>query len=149
MRTTLVDEMLSKVDKATMAWGLEARTPFLDHRLVEYALTIPAHLMAQGTNGKRLLKQLGERYVPHEVLYRKKHGFNVPLGAWLRKGVPSVLADALASSRLKALAVFRPEVVERIIHRHQRDHSVDFCNRILTLGWFGMWQANGQDSYCS
>jgi len=143
IHTTLVNEMLAKVDKATMAWGLEARTPFLDHRLVTYALTIPAHLMAQGTNGKRLLKQLGERYVPHEVLYRKKQGFNVPLGAWLRQEVPPIFADALSSSRLKASSTFCPKVIEKIIARHRRDHSVDFSNRILSLAWFEMWQANG------
>jgi asparagine synthase (glutamine-hydrolysing) len=143
LHTTLADEMLTKVDKATMAWGLEARPPLLDHRLVEYALTLPLSLLARGTNGKRALKQVGERLVPPEVLYRPKHGFNVPLDAWLRSLSPSVLADALAPARVQTTGMFQPAVVNAIWQRHRRDRSVDFSNRLFVLAWYLMWQQHG------
>jgi asparagine synthase (glutamine-hydrolysing) len=126
-----------------MAWGLEARPPLLDHRLVEYALTLPLSLLARGTNGKRALKQVGERLVPPEVLYRPKHGFNVPLDAWLRSLSPSVLADALAPARVQTTGMFQPAVVNAIWQRHRRDRSVDFSNRLFVLAWYLMWQQHG------
>jgi asparagine synthase (glutamine-hydrolysing) len=143
LHTTLADEMLSKVDKASMAWGLEARTPFLDYRLVEYALTLPMRLLAEEDNGKKVLKKLGERYAPKEVLYRPKHGFNVPFGAWLRQGVPPILADGLSTSRLNGQKIFCDKPIKQIIQRHQRDAEIDLSNQIVNLAWLGLWQANG------
>lgn len=144
LHTTLADEMLTKVDKATMAWGLEARPPLLDYRLVEYALTIPPSLLAQGANGKQILKRVGERLVPPEVLYRPKHGFNVPLGVWLRaKTPPPVLNDVFRPSSIKNSGIFQPAVVNTIIQRHRRDHSVDFSNRLFVLAWYLLWQQYG------
>jgi asparagine synthase (glutamine-hydrolysing) len=141
LHTTLANEMLAKVDKATMAWGLEARNPFLDYRLVEYALTLPPHLMAQGTEGKRLLKRLGERHVPATVLYRPKQGFVVPLESWFRDRLPSPLNAALAKERLDDTGVFQSDVVSQIITRHQGDRRADLSHAIFVLAWFEMWQA--------
>ena len=138
LQTSLEYEMLSKVDKATMACGIEARNPLLDYRLVEYALTLPSHMMVQGTNGKRLLKMLGEQYVPHDILYRKKQGFNVPLAAWLRTGLPPILADGL--SYLQSSNIFDSKVIAQIVERHQNDSHINLSNEIFTLALFGLWQ---------
>jgi asparagine synthase (glutamine-hydrolysing) len=135
--------MLSKVDKSTMAWGIEARNPFLDYRLVEYALSLPAHLMAKGKNGKWLLKLIGERFLPDRILYRPKQGFNVPFAAWLRVELPQRLGEALSPERLHASRILQPQVVNEIITRHQKDRNVDLSNQILTMAWFELWKGNG------
>ncbi len=139
LHTTLANEMLAKVDKATMAWGLEARNPLLDHRLVEYALTIPPHLLAYGTKGKYILKKLAEKYVPKDVLYRPKQGFCVPLDLWFRHSLPPLLQDALASEKIKSEGIFRPEVIKRIIARHQKDQKTDLSHAIYSLACFELW----------
>ena len=143
LHTTLTDEMLSKVDKSTMAWGIEARNPFLDYRLVEYALSLPAHLMAKGKNGKWLLKRIGERFLPNRILYRPKQGFNVPFAAWLRGKLPQPLSEALVPERLRISGIFQPGTVGEIISRHQRDLNIDLSNQILTLAWLELWKGNG------
>jgi asparagine synthase (glutamine-hydrolysing) len=143
LHTTLTDEMLAKVDKATMAFGIEARNPFLDYRLVEYALSLPAHLMAKGKNGKPLLKLVGKRFVPPGVLSRPKQGFNIPFAAWLRFELPPLLAEALAPERLHTSGIFQPQVANEIIARHQRNLNVNLSNQILTLAWFELWKGNG------
>ncbi len=143
LHTTLSDEMLSKVDRATMAWGIEARNPFLDYRLVEYTLTLPCQLMAEGKNGKLLLKKLGRRFLPYEVIDRPKQGFNVPLERWLRGKLPPIFFKALSPERIRSSGIFRDEVIWEIIKRHQMDMRINLSNSIFTLAWFELWMNNG------
>jgi asparagine synthase (glutamine-hydrolysing) len=84
LQTSLVDEMLSKVDRMTMAWGLEARVPLLDHRVVELALSLPGAIKRNGQMGKLPLRRLAARRLGEEVAQRAKYGFNSPLESWLR-----------------------------------------------------------------
>jgi len=143
IQTTLSDEMLSKVDKATMAWGIEARNPFLDYRLVEYSLSIPANLMAKGREGKLLLKKLGKRFLPSEVIDRPKHGFNIPLERWLRGNLPPLFIEFLSAEKIRSTGIFRENVVHEIIKRHQNDKRINLSNAILTLFWFELWMNYG------
>jgi asparagine synthase (glutamine-hydrolysing) len=143
IHTNLPDHMLTKVDKATMAWGLEARTPFLDYRLVDFALSLPEPMMVQKENQKRLLKLVAEQYVPRDVLYRKKQGFVVPLSAWFRESIPPLLTDSLSEVRLRNSGIFRPGIVKKIIARHQKDPRVDLSSAILMLAWYELWKSNG------
>ena len=98
IKTTLVSEMLTKVDRMTMAHGLEARVPFLDHRLVQWAFTIPGRHKLIGQTGKALVKKAMEQYLPRSILYRPKQGFNVPLKIWMRNDLKQFTRDLLAPS---------------------------------------------------
>ena len=84
MKTYLVGDILTKVDRASMAHALEVREPLLDHELMGWVSGLPVDLKLRGTEGKYLLKKAMEPYLPHDVLYRKKMGFSVPLAAWFR-----------------------------------------------------------------
>jgi len=140
LKTTLTDEMLAKVDKATMACGLEARVPLLDYRLVEYAINLPTFLKVQGREGKRALRWLGERYLPKEILKRSKHGFNVPLHAWFRNELCTFVNDILSESSLGKAGYFKPKIVQEILQRHRQDTTSDLSNPIFTLLCFELWR---------
>jgi asparagine synthase (glutamine-hydrolysing) len=144
LKTTLSDEMLAKVDKATMACSLEARVPFLDYRLVEYAINLPSHVKVRGDKGKLILRELGKHYLPSEILQRRKHGFNVPLKTWFRNELWDFIHDILSESSLKEGGYFRPEVVQEILKRHREDREGDFSNPILVLLWFELWRRNSK-----
>ncbi|MDJ0927439.1 MAG: asparagine synthase (glutamine-hydrolyzing) [Gammaproteobacteria bacterium] len=145
LRTQLEYEMLAKVDKATMAWGLEARNPFLDYRLVQYVVGLPHQLMARGREGKILLKRIGEKLVPHDVLYRPKHGFNVPIDNWFRGPLPAPIGEAMSPEMTDRQGILRADTVGKVIDRHRQDKSVDLAFPIFTLAWFQMWLAQQED----
>jgi asparagine synthase (glutamine-hydrolysing) len=137
--TSLPDEMLAKADKATMACGVEARVPLLDHRLVEFALGLPAGLKLAEGEGKRILKQLGERYVPREALYRDKHGFDVPVSEWCRGVGRAFVRDALSPSALRRAGVLRPRAVDRVIAHHEARPGFASSHMVFTLLCFQAW----------
>jgi asparagine synthase (glutamine-hydrolysing) len=136
LRTTLVDEMLTKVDRATMAWGLEARVPFLDRALVEWAFRQPGRYKVRGGRGKRLLRRaLAD--LP-DVARRPKHGFDVPLGAWLRGPLRPLMQDALSPAAVRRRGLFRPEAVEALVSAHLRGRG-DYARKIFTLMALESW----------
>ena len=96
LESRLPEGLLMKVDKMTMAHGVEARTPFLDHELVEWALRLPLHLKVDRSTGKILLKKIAERYLSAAVVHRPKHPFDVPVGKWLRGRLRGSMNDAFA-----------------------------------------------------
>jgi asparagine synthase (glutamine-hydrolysing) len=140
LKTTLTDEMLAKVDKATMACGLEARVPLLDYQLVEYAINLPVSMKVQGREGKRALRWLGERYLPKEILKRPKHGFNVPLNIWFRNELWAFVKDILSESAVKDAGYFNVKTVQEILQRHRQDMASDLSNPIFTLLCFELWR---------
>jgi len=136
LRTTLVDEMLAKVDRMTMAWGLEARVPFLDRSLVEWAFRQPGRYKVRGGQGKRLLRRaLAD--LP-EVARRRKHGFDVPLGAWLRGSLRPLMMDTLAPAAVRRRGLFRPDAVEALVSAHLRRRG-DYSRKIFTLMALEAW----------
>lgn len=138
MKTTLVSEMLTKVDRMTMAFGLEARVPFLDHALVEWAFTVPPHEKTDGVQGKLLLKRSMERSLPREILYRPKHGFNVPMAEWLRGGLGGWARDIIGSTSFRERGYFVPEAVEGLLKVHEQGIG-DESGRLLTILAFEQW----------
>lgn len=94
-RTYLLDDLLPKMDRMTMAHGLEARSPLLDRALMEYVATLPDHLKRQGSAGKVILKEATADLLPPSILRRPKHGFGVPLGTWFRGDLKPLLTDTL------------------------------------------------------
>ena len=115
----LVDDPVKRVDNMSMAWGLEARVPFLDHDLVELAAMCPPELkLADG--GKGVLKAIGRRIIPPEVIDRPKGYFPVPAITHLEGKVLDLVRDALAGEAARERGLFRPEYVRRAPHRPER-----------------------------
>jgi asparagine synthase (glutamine-hydrolysing) len=137
MRTYLPDDLLIKTDRSSMAASLETRAPMLDHWLVEMTATIPLNLKLKGSTTKYLLKELANDLLPADIVHRPKHGFGVPLGAWLRKDAAQV-RETLLSPEAQARGLFRVSAVERLIDDHvsgRRDHGQRLWT-LLTLEWW-------------
>jgi asparagine synthase (glutamine-hydrolysing) len=145
VKTTLVSEMLTKVDRMTMAHGLEARVPFLDHRLVEWAFTVPARHKIQGSEGKLLVKKAMEKYLPRDNLYRPKQGFNVPLKHWLRGELKEFVLDHLAGARIARRGLLRPSGVTALLEAHFSG-TTEGSNRIFALLMLELWMQQFVDN---
>lgn len=134
LETWLPGRMLTKVDRASMANGLEVRAPFLDHRLVEWALTLPPSFRLGKEGGKRILKAAQKPRLDHEILYGAKKGFSPPLAAWLRAANGPI--DRLRQSRAwKQSGCFEPKAVDAMIARHQNGAS-DYSQELWMLIMF-------------
>lgn len=138
-RYFLGDQVLTKVDRASMAASLEVRAPFLDHRLVEFAHRIPASLRLRFWQNKYLLKRLMRGKLPDEIMDRPKKGFWVPIGLWLKKELKPMLAQYLGASALRSQGIFQPEYVQKLIHEHERDIR-DHRKILWSLLMFQLWQ---------
>jgi asparagine synthase (glutamine-hydrolysing) len=139
-RLYLPNDMLVKVDRMTMAHGLEAREPFLDYRLVEYAASLPSKLKLRNFGHKKyLLKASMEKKLPRSVIRRKKEGFNVPNARWIRKDLKSVVNETLSSRRIRQIGILDSKVVNGLLKEHlekQADHSHHiWCLLTLVLWW--------------
>ena len=145
-RTTCVDvetylpcDILTKVDVASMAYGLEARSPFMDHRVVELAAQMPLALKLHGRRGKRILVETFQDLLPESIQSRPKMGFGVPLDHWFRNELRELLCDTLLDPRSLQRGYFDPATVRRLIDEHvtsQWDHSA----RLWLLLMFELWQ---------
>ena len=144
LKSTLVSEMLTKVDRMTMAFGLEARVPFLDHRLVEWSFRLPSNFKLRGNTGKAVVRRGMEPYLPHDLLYAPKHGFNVPMKSWLEGRLNGFVRDNLSESVLKKRGIFNHAAVAQRIEAHSRGDQAA-SNQILTLLMLELWFQNYVD----
>lgn len=142
IKTWLADDILVKLDRATMAHGLEARAPFLDHRLVEFAASLPPRFKLRGLCKKWILKRALADRVPADVLTRPKRGFNAPVAHWLDPA--GGLLDAVGVVNL-AGPWFRPEMVAALVDDH-RARRADNSFKLLTLVSLAMWSRNQPQS---
>ncbi|MCM2681476.1 XrtA/PEP-CTERM system amidotransferase [Echinimonas agarilytica] len=119
LKTWLVDDILTKVDRASMAHALEVRVPLLDHKLIEWAWRIPSSMNLKDGEGKALFKKQLEPHVPHDTLYRKKMGFSVPVSKWFRNELKGELSKRLLSERMLDSGHFQADTIKKAIADHQ------------------------------
>ena len=142
LKLRLPELLLMRVDKITMATSVEARVPFLDHHLVEYALGISQDRKVAGGSGKHILKKALEEVLPHDVLYRPKRGFGAPIKQWFGGGTGEMLDARLMNSTLRRRNFFDYAFIARLIDEHRRgarDWSFHlWCLLNLSL-WYERW----------
>jgi len=138
MASYLPGDLLVKTDRMTMAHSLEARCPFLDDQLLACASTIPSQLKLKGMTTKYVLKRALEGLLPREIVWRKKHGFGVPMGRWFRAGLKDFLCDAILSPEALQRGYFKEQAVRTLVGEHmsgKRDHG----HRLWALLTFEIW----------
>ena len=149
LKTYLPGDILTKVDRASMAHGLEVRVPLLDHELVEWMSGLPPSLKLRGGVGKYLFKKGLEPYLPADLLYRDKMGFSVPLADWFRGPLRSRLQRSLASPVLAGCGIFNLDYVQELMNQHQsgrRDHSAPLWSLLMFESFLRqLEQTPGQD----
>jgi asparagine synthase (glutamine-hydrolysing) len=134
----LNDDILVKVDRASMGVSLEVRCPLLDHRVVEFAWSLPIPMRVANDGGKRILRQVLERYVPRELTERPKRGFRVPIASWLRGPLRDWAEALLDENRLREQGLLRPEAVGTLWRQHLvgwRNHEVQIWSILMLQGW--------------
>jgi asparagine synthase (glutamine-hydrolysing) len=137
-------DLLVKMDIATMANSLEARSPFLDHHVMEFCARLPARYKMRGMRLKHLLKQAGAGLLPPETLTRRKMGFGVPVGNWMRGELRPWMEDLLLSPRALKRGYFQPEGLRQVVDRHlggQEDRSLE----LWALLWLELWHQEFMD----
>jgi asparagine synthase (glutamine-hydrolysing) len=137
-RTCLPGDLLVKTDRMTMANSLEARCPFLDQELVEFAAHLPISLKLRGLTSKYILKKALAGIIPQHIIRRKKHGFGVPVGRWFRTSLKDYVRDVLLSPAALRRGYFRHEAIRDLIEEHQRGHR-DHGHRLWALLTFEVW----------
>lgn len=136
--TYLPDDILVKVDRASMAVSLESRVPFLDHRIVEFAWSLPMSYKLEGGNGKRVLKEMLYRYVPKSMMDRPKMGFGIPLSQWLSGPLKNWCLDLLNEKNMTEQGIFDVPAVMKIVHEHMHgksDHGYLLWDFIMLQSW--------------
>ena len=138
MRLWLPDDLLTKVDRATMAHSLEARVPYLDHKFVEFVAQLNPALKQNGKTTKYLLKKLAEKYLPHDIIYRPKQGFVMPLTQWLEGGLKPRMEHALGPDGLDKRGLFRDGALQRVLREH-RTRRRNHAGRLWALTVLELW----------
>lgn len=137
--TYLPNDLLVKVDIASMANSLEARSPFLDHNLIEFAASLPENMKMRGLETKSLLKKVAARLVPKEVIYRRKMGFGVPIGNWFRGEMKNFVRSVLLSEKSLRRGIVKPDILQRYVTEHidgDRDHAFQLWTLLMLELWF-------------
>jgi asparagine synthase (glutamine-hydrolysing) len=134
MKTYLPGDILTKVDRASMAHALEVRVPLLDHKLVEWISGLPPEMKLQGSEGKYIFKKSLESYLPNDILYRKKMGFAVPLAAWFRGPLKERVHSALLGPNLAETGIFNHSFLAEMVEQHEsgrRDYSAPIWTLLM------------------
>ncbi len=135
----LPDDLLARGDKTSMASSLEARVPLLDHKLVEFAATLPSHLKVRGLQRKYLLKKVSRAWLPKEIIDRKKMGFPIPVSFWFRKEARGFVRDLLAPQVIRRRGLFDSNYVQQLLDQHESGFA-DNGSLIWGLLSIELWQ---------
>jgi asparagine synthase (glutamine-hydrolysing) len=135
----LPDDVLTKVDRASMAVALEARSPLLDYRIAEFAWRVPLAMKVSETESKVLLRNVLYRYVPREIMERPKVGFEAPIAVWLRGPLRAWAEELLAPDRMRRQGLLNPGPIQRLWAQHQKSEA-DWSAQIWTVLMFQAWK---------
>jgi len=141
IRTYLCEDILTKVDRASMAVSLEVRCPILDHKFMEYVARIPPRMKLRGREGKSIFKKALAHRLPEDVLYRPKMGFSVPVAEWLRRELREYAHELIFEGSITR-QMLNPDAVARMWNRHQaglRNHSAELWTLMTLNLWYRMW----------
>jgi asparagine synthase (glutamine-hydrolysing) len=142
VKTYLVDDILTKVDRASMANSLEVRVPLLDHEFMEMVATIPSHLKLHGKEGKYILKKALQPMLPKSTLYRTKMGFSIPLAKWLRNGFKDIFKNNVLSERGFCSSYLNYRLINKLWSDHQKgriNHAVELWALLILELWGRRW----------
>lgn len=138
----LPDDILTKVDRATMSVSLEGREPLLDHRLLEFCASLPYNFKTKGNTGKILLRDIVHQYIPKEMMNRPKSGFSIPLNHWFKTDLKSLLLDSVNSSSIFDSGILNKDEVEKILKEFYAGelHYENLVWKLLMLIlWYDKW----------
>jgi asparagine synthase (glutamine-hydrolysing) len=138
LETYLPDDVLTKVDRMSMAHSIESRVPLLDNEVIDFANTLPSDLKIRNGRRKHVLKEVAAKLLPEGLVDRKKQGFGVPLGVWFRGGLRELFADTLLSSSALQRGYFEPRFVRQIVDEHlsgRRDHTLRLWQLVVFERW--------------
>lgn len=144
IKNYLASDILTKVDRMSMANSLEARVPLLDHKLVEFAATIPPEFRLRNGSTKYIFKQAMRGILPDQIIDRPKQGFAIPLGEWFRGDLNAFVRDLLLSPTSQSRNIFNPHYIERLLNLHCRGRSLDL--QLWTMMSFELWCRRFLDS---
>jgi asparagine synthase (glutamine-hydrolysing) len=136
--TYLPEDVLTKVDRMSMAHSIESRVPLLDNDVLQFAAALPAAIKIKNGRRKHVLKEVAATLLPREILDRKKQGFGVPLGVWFRGNLRELFADALMSTSALQRGYFEPSFVNRLVAEHlsgRRDHTLQLWQLVVFERW--------------
>jgi asparagine synthase (glutamine-hydrolysing) len=139
LKTWLVDDLLIKADRMTMGASVELRVPFLDYRLLEFSARLPPRLRIKHGQPKYLMKKAAERYLPKDIIYRKKRGFPTPLADLFRNGMRSYVTDTLGSRSFRERGLFRSDCVDSLLARHvsgDEDNHRSLWHLLVLENWY-------------
>jgi len=138
MKTYLPGGILVKVDRMSMANSLEVRAPILDYKLMEFAATVPSKFKFNKGEKKYLLKEAFKKYLPDDILYRKKMGFSVPLASWLRNELKDIVEDKLINKPLGLTQIFKAEEIKKLWNKHKQG-KVDNSTVLWSMLMYQLW----------
>ena len=141
MRFYLQDNMLVKIDRASMMHSLEVRVPYLDHQLVEYAIRIPAKYKYNGRVSKYILKKLASLYLPENIVKRPKKGFGIPIAKWIKHELKLHFQEILSKDRIDTQGLFNGCNVQSLLNEHLFNKK-DNRKLLWTLYIFSLWLEN-------
>jgi asparagine synthase (glutamine-hydrolysing) len=137
-RTYMVDDILVKVDRATMSASLEGREPLLDHRILEYAASIPSEIKFGNGAQKRILKHICHKYIPKSIMDRPKMGFGIPMVEWFNKEIGDLIEELLNEKYIEQQGIFSPKAIQAEIKQYQSNNSGN-VHRLWNILMFQLW----------
>jgi asparagine synthase (glutamine-hydrolysing) len=144
-RYYLADDILYKCDRMSMAHSLEVRPPFLDHRIVEFAASLPEDFKVRGGTLKYLLRELMNAKLPPSVLSRKKEGFDIPAHRWFRGPLRTLMEETLSRRAVESTGLFRWDAVERVRKAHlarRANYGYPLWGLLILFLWMQEWKIN-------
>ncbi|RYZ28934.1 MAG: asparagine synthase (glutamine-hydrolyzing) [Chitinophagaceae bacterium] len=143
-QTYLVDDVLQKVDRATMSVSLEGREPFLDQHIIEWAAQLPSEYKFQDGQTKYILKQIVHQHIPKEIMERPKMGFGIPIESWMKNELKELMMEHLSEANVKAHGLFNPEKIQALVADFfdgRTENHVKIWHLLMFQMWYKKWMA--------